>query len=611
MPLRLSRKLETLSLPLAVATVILIGGVVYQNGQALRQARILEKQAESAILDLDSLNAELVDAETGQRGYLLTGRDEYLKPYNRALGQIRDTLARLKTDPFQGRNLPQTQEIDALAQAKLAELQQTIVARKGGDVAGALRIVNEGRGREIMDRFRELSAEMKKSVIGPRDALEAAADASASKLGLVSLGGSVFLFGLLSVAMVAIRQATAKREGLIQELKQSQLGVTRARDRFQTTLASIGDGVIVTDREGRITFLNAVAQNLTGWMNASAVGIPISRVFRIVNEDTRETVESPVDKVIRLGTIAGLANHTTLLALDGRETPIDDSAAPIRDADGALLGVVLVFRDISTRRTAEIAIHKGRADLERSHAALVQLNADLERFAYAASHDLQEPLRSIASFTELMARRPTTDEQTREYIRLIQSGVTRLETLIRDLLTYSQLSQNGGLDAIVDLREVLGETLFNLQASINETSATVSADGLPAVPGRRGQLVQLFQNIIGNAIKYRSERPPHIQISARPSEKNTWLFALRDNGIGIDMQYAELIFGVFKRLHSGREYPGTGIGLATCKRIVEIHRGTIWVESQAGEGSTFYFRLPALAGVADATMAGKAGDICV
>jgi len=605
MPPRLAKKLEILSLPLAVAIVILIGGIVYQNGQAFRQARILEKQAEAAMRDLDSLNAQLVDAETGQRGYLLTGGDEYLEPYNQALGQLRDTLARLKTDHFEGRNLPQTQEIEALAQAKLAELQQTIVARRGGDIAGALRIVNEGRGKMIMDRIRKLSAEVKKSVTGRRDAFEEAADASSRNLGLVSLGGSVLLFGLLSVAIVAIRQATAKREGLIQELQQSQLEVTRARDRFQTTLASIGDGVIVTDRDGRVNLINAVAQHLTGWIDASAVGVPLTRIFRIVKEDTRETVESPVDKVIRLGTIAGLANHTILLALDGRETPIDDSAAPIRGADGTLLGVVLVFRDISMRRTAEIAIHKGRADLERSNAALVQLNADLERFAYAASHDLQEPLRTIASFTELMARRPTTDEQTLEYIRFIQSGVTRLETLIRDLLTYSQLSQDGGLDTIVDLREVLGETLFNLQTAIKETSTVVDADALPPVPGRRGQLVQLFQNIIGNAIKYRSERPPRIQISIRPSEKNSWLFAIRDNGIGIDMQYAELIFGVFKRLHSGREYPGTGIGLATCKRIVEIHGGTIWVESQMGEGTTFYFRLPALVGGSDAATAGS------
>jgi len=605
MPPRLAKKLEILSLPLAVAIVILIGGIVYQNGQAFRQARILEKQAEAAMRDLDSLNAQLVDAETGQRGYLLTGGDEYLEPYNQALGQLRDTLARLKTDHFEGRNLPQTQEIEALAQAKLAELQQTIVARRGGDIAGALRIVNEGRGKMIMDRIRKLSAEVKKSVTGRRDAFEEAADASSRNLGLVSLGGSVLLFGLLSVAIVAIRQATAKREGLIQELQQSQLEVTRARDRFQTTLASIGDGVIVTDRDGRVNLINAVAQHLTGWIDASAVGVPLTRIFRIVKEDTRETVESPVDKVIRLGTIAGLANHTILLALDGRETPIDDSAAPIRGADGTLLGVVLVFRDISMRRTAEIAIHKGRADLERSNAALVQLNADLERFAYAASHDLQEPLRTIASFTELMARRPTTDEQTLEYIRFIQSGVTRLETLIRDLLTYSQLSQDGGLDTIVDLREVLGETLFNLQTAIKETSTVVDADALPPVPGRRGQLVQLFQNIIGNAIKYRSERPPRIQISIRPSEKNSWLFAIRDNGIGIDMQYAELIFGVFKRLLSGREYPGTGIGLATCKRIVEIHGGTIWVESQMGEGTTFYFRLPALVGGSDAATAGS------
>ncbi len=590
---------------MAVAIVVLIGGIVYQNGQAFRRSRILEKEAEAAMGDLDSLRAELVDAETGQRGYLLTGSDQYLEPYNQALGQVRDTLARLKADIFEGANLPRVQELDTLAQAKLAELQQTIEARRRGDSAGALRIVNQGRGKAIMDRIREVSSDMAKSVTVRRDAFEEAADASASKLGLVSIGGSVFLFGLLSVAIVAIRQATAKREDLIQELKQSQLEVTRSRDRFQTTLASIGDGVIVTDREGRVTLINAVAQHLSGWMDASAVGVPLTRIFRIVNEDTRETVESPVDKVIRLGTIAGLANHTILLALDGRETPIDDSAAPIRDADGTLLGVVLVFRDISTRRTAEIAIHKGRADLERSHAALIQLNADLERFAYAASHDLQEPLRTIASFTELMARRPTTDEQTVEYIRLIQSGVTRLETLIRDLLTYSQLSQDGGFDAMVDLREVLGETLFNLQAAIKETGTFITADALPAVPGRRGQLVQLFQNIIGNAIKYRSERAPSIQISVRPSEKNNWLFAVRDNGIGIDMQYAELVFGVFKRLHSGLEYPGTGIGLATCKRIVEIHGGTIWVESQVGEGTTFYFRLPERAVGSDATAIGS------
>ncbi len=376
---------------------------------------------------------------------------------------------------------------------------------------------------------------------------------------------------------------------------QSQTELARARDRFQTTLASIGDAVLVTDREGRITFINAVAQHLTGWMEVSSIGVPLPRVFRIVNEDTRQTVENPVDKVIRLGTIAGLANHTVLLALDGREIPIDDSAAPIRDVDGSLLGVVLVFRDISERHQAESVIRKGQRDLERSNAALVQLNADLEQFAYAASHDLQEPLRSIASFTELIARRPTTDEQTLEYIRFVQSGVTRLETLIRDLLSYSQLSNVAVLDAVIDLREVLGEALFNLQASIEETKAIVTADTLPPVKGRRSQLVQLFQNLIGNAIKYRSTRPPRIHVGVEPAANGDWLFAVRDNGIGLDMRFAETIFGVFKRLHSHTEYPGTGIGLATCKRIVEVHGGAIWVESQLGEGTTFYFRLPARA----------------
>jgi chemotaxis family two-component system sensor kinase Cph1 len=147
---------------------------------------------------------------------------------------------------------------------------------------------------------------------------------------------------------------------------------------------------------------------------------------------------------------------------------------------------------------------------------------------------------------------------------------------------------------MVDLQDVLGETLFHLQAAIRDTGATVSSDPLPPVPGRRAQLVQLFQNIVGNAIKYRSAAPPRIHIGVQPAE-GRWVLAIRDNGIGIDIQYAETVFHVFKRLHSDREYPGTGIGLAACKRIVEIHRGSIWVESELGKGTTFFVSLPAFA----------------
>ena len=195
-----------------------------------------------------------------------------------------------------------------------------------------------------------------------------------------------------------------------------------------------------------------------------------------------------------------------------------------------------------------------------------------------------------------MARRPTTDEQTLEYIRFIQSGVTRLETLIRDLLGYSpvverQRDGRGGRSA----RSARRDSSSIVQASIEESKTIVTADTLPPVSGRRSQLVQLFQNLIGNAIKYRSARPPRIHIGVEPAASGDWLFAIRDNGIGLDMRFAETIFGVFKRLHSRSEYPGTGIGLATCKRIVEIHGGAIWVESQVGEGTTFYFRLPARA----------------
>ena len=399
MPVRLAKLLEIISLPLAVAILIVLGVLVYRNGQTFARARVLEKQAESVIRDVNALQAALVDAETGQRGYLLTGREQYLDPYYRALQQIRDfSICQLKSDIIRESNVQRAAQLESLTQAKLAELQQTIDLRKNGDAAGAQRIVEEDRGKVLMDQIRGICGQIATSVAVPRDSFEAAADQSLSTLGLVSIAGGLVLLGLLTVAIAAIRQSTAQRETLIRDLRASQVEVERARDRFQTTLASIGDAVLVTDREGRITLINPVAQHLTGWMEVSSIGVPLPRVFRIVNEDTRQTVENPVDKVIRLGTIAGLANHTVLLALDGREIPIDDSAAPIRDADGTLIGVVLVFRDISERHHAENAIRKGQRDLERSNAALVQLNADLEQFAYAASHDLQEPLRSIASF---------------------------------------------------------------------------------------------------------------------------------------------------------------------------------------------------------------------
>jgi signal transduction histidine kinase len=232
-------------------------------------------------------------------------------------------------------------------------------------------------------------------------------------------------------------------------------------------------------------------------------------------------------------------------------------------------------------------------ELSKKAEELTRSNAELQRFAYIASHDLQEPLRMVSSYTQLLARRYAgrLDADADEFIRYAVDGVKRMQGLISDVLTYSRLGTREDNFERTDCSAVLSHVMANLKLAVEESGAVVTYDSLPTVMADRSQLVQLFQNLIGNGLKFRDHRPPIIHISARKAEKE-WIFSIQDNGIGIDPQYAERIFVIFQRLHRKGEYPGTGIGLAICKKIVERHGGRIWVESELGEGATFYFAIP-------------------
>ena len=243
-------------------------------------------------------------------------------------------------------------------------------------------------------------------------------------------------------------------------------------------------------------------------------------------------------------------------------------------------------KEITHRKVAEETLLRTAEDLKRS-------NLDLEQFGYVASHDLQEPLRAVAGYVRLLEHRfpEKLDAKLREYIAGAADGATRMEGLITDLLTFSRLSTGGRRFVPVELGAPLNAALRNMQFSIRAAKAAVTSDPMPTLPVDESQMVQLFQNLIANALKFRSERPLEIHIGSR-SEEGRWVFWVRDNGIGIEAQYFERIFQVFQRLHTRNKYPGTGIGLAICKKIVERHGGKIWVESQPGQGSTFYFSLP-------------------
>ncbi|NJS17032.1 MAG: cyanobacterial phytochrome A, partial [Nostocaceae cyanobacterium CSU_2_110] len=241
--------------------------------------------------------------------------------------------------------------------------------------------------------------------------------------------------------------------------------------------------------------------------------------------------------------------------------------------------------NIVLRQAEELALLA--ADLERS-------NAELKKFAYVASHDLQEPLNQVANYVQLLEMRyqMTLDEDANEFIGYVVGGVSLMQTLIDDVLAYSKVDMQGIEFAPTSAQEALQKALNNLRRRINQTGATITHDELPTVMADSTQLMQLFQNLIGNAIKFRSQKPPEIHISVSRLE-DQWLFSVRDNGIGIEPQFSERIFVIFQRLHTRDEYPGTGMGLAICKKIAECHRGNIWVESQLGEGATFHFTISA------------------
>jgi signal transduction histidine kinase len=259
---------------------------------------------------------------------------------------------------------------------------------------------------------------------------------------------------------------------------------------------------------------------------------------------------------------------------------------------GELRNLLQKERELAVAKTAAEAEKRKAEDLQRYATELAQSNAELQQFAYVASHDLQEPLRIVASYIQLLSRRykGQLSQEADEFIGYSVEGVVRMQRLINDLLAYSRVGTHGRSFAPANCQLLYERALTNLRSMVDESQATVTADPLPTVMGDGGQLAQLFQNLLANAIKFRGSDPPRVHVST-VRRGGDWLFAVKDNGIGIEPQYYERVFVIFQRLD--RSHAGTGIGLAICKKVVDRHNGRIWVESQLGEGATFYFTLPA------------------
>ena len=370
---------------------------------------------------------------------------------------------------------------------------------------------------------------------------------------------------------------------LEQHIIQRTAQLQRSETLFRGLLESAPDAIVITSGDGRIVLVNRQAEEMFGYQRHDLLDHPVEMLMpeRFRDAHLKHRAHYAHDPQTRnMG--GGLELYG--LRKDGSEFAVEISLSPLVSDEGMLVSSAI--RDVTERKQTEDALKRSAADLAHS-------NAELEQFAYVASHDLQEPLRAVAGCVQLLQQRyqGQLDARADELIAHAVDGSSRMQTLIRDLLAYARVSTRGRDLEPIDSATVLNEALSNLVTVLQESGGVVTHGPLPTVVADPTQLRQVFQNLIGNAIKYCGERPPevHIEVEHRAGE---WQFTMRDNGIGIDPQYFERIFGIFQRLHTRREYPGTGIGLALCKKIIERHGGRIWVVSQPEAGSTFCFTIP-------------------
>jgi PAS domain S-box-containing protein len=822
---------------LAIFIVLVIVVLFYVDWRAFRAADRQVNETRQLQQQTDDLLASITDAETGQRGYLLTGDRQYLAPYDKAVADIPGELNSLaRTAAAANREVQQVAFIQSLIRDKMADLKRTIEMRDQAGPEAAVALMRTDEGRLAMNQVRSAGKVLLSTEYMSLYKLENASESSANSVRIIVLTGCLGLVFLLFRLGAAVDSVVNEREEFARHVEDS-------RQLLETTLASIGDAVVVTDSVGVIRFMNPVAERLTGWLAADAGQKPLNDIFQILDEGTRKALDNPFRAVQRKDVWEGLAAHSILVSKDGREISIEDSSAPIRDTAGSVLGVVLVFRDVTSRRIAErelerwkqifsgagfgmfvadsrsgvivdmnptfaamhgysvnellgtelralipqdshddfasaiqIASEEGRHMFEHQHLrrdgsefpslvdvtkfldgrtellagyssditerkrfedslkeseerfrtlasalpqlvwstdaagnieyvnqvwisyagwksgdearqylpqspwkdllhpedseeyfarwdesvetgntfevqarlrrssdgmyrwfisravavrdrtgqivrwlggctdiqqqmegamqlkvanqALQQSNADLEQFAYAASHDLQEPLRMVSIYSQLLKEEygEALGSHALSYIDFAVNGARRMSNLLTALLTYSRVT-NASLQTSPKAasRTAVNAAILNLSTVINGAQASIEVGTLPTVQVPEIHLVQLFQNLIGNGLKYRREtypggERPRIRIDAKPDAGGKWLFSVSDNGIGIEPEYLTQIFGIFKRLH-GSAFEGTGIGLALCQKIVERAGGRIWVESEPGQGSTFFFTL--------------------
>lgn len=400
------------------------------------------------------------------------------------------------------------------------------------------------------------------------------------------LQGELALLTLAGRLIVQAVEAVALRESE-HRLRQEVVGLARL---FRALSEHATDLVALLNADGTYRYASASHRRILGYSPEELAG---RSVFSLIHTADRSAMHTVFSSGMQLpGAIEGI--EFRMRHRDGSWRWLEAIGKNCLD-DPDLAGISINSRDITERKGTERALGEQHRRLEVANRELARSNADLEQFAAIASHDLQEPLRLIVSYTQLVSRRyrGKLDADADDFLAYAVAGATRMQELLRDLLAYARIGSQESVATPTDLAVCAERAIANLHAAIQESGALVRCDRLPIARADASQITQLFQNLIANAVKFRGDAAPEVRISADRVEDG-WLIAVRDNGIGIDSAYAGRIFEIFHRLHTAEQYAGTGVGLAICKRIVERHGGTIWVEPRAGGGSVFLLTLSAV-----------------
>ena len=593
--------------------------VTYQFGNQVLRAHAREQIRREVIIDLDEITSTVKDAETGQRGFIITGDERYLVPFNDAVSRLPTEIQKFKSMPRIDISEADVERVIQLVDQKIAELRRTVELRRTAGFDAAAEAVRSGQGQQLMERLRAEVARLQsiKTV-----ALEKDHQASDRITWIRTI--VFFTSGLLNLIVLAwayrrIADSIKLRDQALAEAAKRDAELKQQKDLLAVTLASIGDCVIVTDQIGHITFMNKVAEEVTGWKFDEANGRPATEIFHIVNEETRQPVESPVEKVMKEGVIVGLANHTILIRKDGTEVPIDDSGAPIRDAKGIVHGVVLVFRDFSEQKRASRELREAKEAAETANKAKDQFLAML-------SHELRTPLTPVLATLNLWEVSEKLPEPVRSDVQMLRRNIELEARIIDDLLDLTRLGR--GMVSVspedTDVHELL-ELLIDLsQSELQDKDLNVSLRlnaSRHYVHTDAARLQQVFWNILLNAIKF-TESGGSITIDTSNNSEGKIDVSIADTGIGMTPETISKLFVPFEQgdRTRHRRYRGLGLGMAISNALIKLLKGKLNAQSEGlGQGSTFKVSFPTITGapatsgtdVPLPTMAGKGNLLLV